>query len=156
MALRFTAAGAPLAVRRIWILQMNQHAWWPITFRMKGSSYLCVFMYPCKWNHASSEKNVNCGSISPSTTDCKNQLQKLTLLAGLRSWEVWITVVLQGLSFSNCVAVLTLGFPTPVSWARSFSDFLGVCSSLAPMSSKFSVSTRRLCFVSYLLKVSLF
>jgi hypothetical protein len=39
----------------------------------------CVFMYPCKWNHASSEKNVKCGAISPSTTDCWNQLQKWTL-----------------------------------------------------------------------------
>jgi hypothetical protein len=39
---------------------------------------------------------------------------------------------------SNCVAVLALDFDTPVSWARSFSDFLGVCSSLAPMSSNVS------------------
>jgi hypothetical protein len=48
--------------------------------------------------------------------------------------------------FSNCVAVLALDFDAPVSWARRFSDFLGVCSSLVPMSSNFSsVSTRRLC-----------
>jgi hypothetical protein len=49
--------------------------------------------------------------------------------------------------FSNCVAVLAPDFDTPVSSARHFSDFLGVCSSLAPMSSNFSsVSTWSLCF----------
>jgi hypothetical protein len=37
-ALHFTAAGAPLAARRIRILPMNQHAWWPITFGTKGSN----------------------------------------------------------------------------------------------------------------------
>jgi hypothetical protein len=37
----FMAAGAPLAVRCIWILLMNQNAWQPVMFRMKGSSYLC-------------------------------------------------------------------------------------------------------------------
>jgi hypothetical protein len=41
MAPRFTAAGAPLAARRIRILPMNQHAWQSITFGMKVSSYLC-------------------------------------------------------------------------------------------------------------------
>jgi hypothetical protein len=34
----------------------------------------------------------------------------------------------------------------PGSWARRFSDFLGVCSSLAPMASNFSISTWRFCF----------
>jgi hypothetical protein len=49
--------------------------------------------------------------------------------------------------FSNCVAFLALDFDTPVSWARRFSDFLGACSNLAPVSSNFSsVSTQRLCF----------
>jgi hypothetical protein len=49
--------------------------------------------------------------------------------------------------FSNCVAVLALDFDTPVSWYNRFSDFLRVCSSLAPMLSNFSsVSTRHLCF----------
>jgi hypothetical protein len=37
-ALRFTAAGALLAARRIGILAMKQHASWPITFGMKGSN----------------------------------------------------------------------------------------------------------------------
>jgi hypothetical protein len=47
--------------------------------------------------------------------------------------------------FSNCVAILALDFDTPDSWARHFSDFLGVCSSLTPVSCDFSsVSTRRL------------
>jgi hypothetical protein len=41
-ALRFTAAGASLAARRIRIFPMNQHAWRPITFGMKGSSYICL------------------------------------------------------------------------------------------------------------------
>jgi hypothetical protein len=35
--------------------------------------------------------------------------------------------------FSSYVAVLALDFDTPVSWARRFSDFLGACSSLAPV-----------------------
>jgi hypothetical protein len=49
----------------------------------------------------------------------------------------------RGLSFSNCVAVLALDFDTITSRARCFSDFLGVCSSLSPVSSNFSsVSTR--------------
>jgi hypothetical protein len=49
--------------------------------------------------------------------------------------------------FSNCVAVLALDFDTPVSWAIRFRDFLGVCSSLVPKSSNFSlVNTRSLCF----------
>jgi hypothetical protein len=99
-------------------------------------------MYPCKCSHASSEKNVNYGLVSPWMTNCSNQLPKWTPIAGLCSCKAWITVVLWGLSFSNCVAVLALDFDTPVSWARHFSDFLGVCSSLAPMSSNFSsVST---------------
>jgi hypothetical protein len=34
---------------------------------------LCVFMNPCKWNHALSEKNVNCRSISLLRTDFKNE-----------------------------------------------------------------------------------
>jgi hypothetical protein len=55
--------------------------------------------------------------------------------------------------FSNCVAVRTLNFDTPVSWARRFSDFLGACSSLAPTSSNFSsVSSRRLCFCFLFIK----
>jgi hypothetical protein len=48
--------------------------------------------------------------------------------------------------FSNCVAILALDFDTPVSWARCFSDFLRVCSTLGPTAFNFSVSTRRLCF----------
>jgi hypothetical protein len=53
--------------------------------------------------------------------------------------------------FSSCVTVLALDFDTSFSWARLFSDFHDVCSSLAPTSSNFSsVSTRRLyfCFLS--------
>jgi hypothetical protein len=34
-------------------------------------------------NHVSSEKNVNCGSNSPSTTDCRNQIQLGILLLTL-------------------------------------------------------------------------
>jgi hypothetical protein len=95
---------------------------------VNSSSYFFrVLMYPCKWNHSSSEKNDNCGSISPSTIDCRNQLQKWTLLAGSRSCKAWITVVLWDTSFRNCVSVLALDVDTPVIWARRFSDFLGVC-----------------------------
>jgi hypothetical protein len=44
-------------------------------------------------------------------------------------------------------AFVLLDFDAPVPWARCFSDFLGVCSSLAPVSSSFSsVSTRCVCF----------
>jgi hypothetical protein len=55
-------------------------------------------------------------------------------------------LLLCGLSFSNFVALLALGFDTPVALTKLFSDFLGVCSSLAPTSSNFSsVNTRHLC-----------
>jgi hypothetical protein len=52
-------------------------------------------MHPCKLNHASSEKNVYCGSISPSTTDSRNQLQNYSgYLDFAAAGCVWITVVL--------------------------------------------------------------
>jgi hypothetical protein len=104
-----------------------------------------LFIYPCKWHHASSEKNVNCRPISPLTTDCRNQLQKWTLLAGSCSCKACI-IYCCFIGFSNCVALLALDFETPLSWARHFSDFLGVCSSLAPVSCNFSASTQHLCF----------
>jgi hypothetical protein len=53
--------------------------------------------------------------------------------------------------FSNYIAVLALDFDTPVSWARRFSDFLGVCSILAPVASNFSsgsIQHLRFCFLS--------
>jgi hypothetical protein len=46
--------------------------------------------------------------------DCWNQLQKWTLLAESCGCKVWITVLLQGLWFSNCVAILALYFDIPV------------------------------------------
>jgi hypothetical protein len=52
-------------------------------------------MYPCKWNHTSSEKNVNCGSISPSTADCRNQLQETSTA----SWIVQLQGVHELLFF---------------------------------------------------------
>jgi hypothetical protein len=77
-------------------------------------------------------------------TNCKNESCQLNRAAARRAW---ITVVLQGLSFSSCVTLLSLEFDTPVSWARRFSDFFGVCSSLAPVSCNFSsVITRHICF----------
>jgi hypothetical protein len=102
------------------------------------------------------KRNANCWSISSSTADCRNQLQKRTLLARSHGCKAWIAIALQGMSFSSCVAVLALDFDTPVFWARRFSDFLDVCSSLAPVSFNFSVSTEHLCFVSCLLRVPLF
>jgi hypothetical protein len=62
-------------------------------------------------------------------TNCKNEPCQLNHTAIRRGLLLW------GLSFSNCVAPLALDFDTPVSWARCCSDFLGVCLSLAPMSS---------------------
>jgi hypothetical protein len=56
-----------------------------------------------------------------------------------------------GSKIQQLCCFLTLDFDTPVIWARHFSDFLGVYSSLAPLSSNFfSVSTRCLyfCFLS--------
>jgi hypothetical protein len=59
---------------------------------------------------------------------------------------------LQGMDYCCFIgSKLALDFDTLVSWATRFSDFLGVCSYLAAMSSNFSlVSTRRLwfCFLS--------
>jgi hypothetical protein len=56
--------------------------------------------------------------------------------------------------FISCVAVLALDLDTPVSTARRFSDFLGICSSLAPTSSSFSsVRTRSLCFCFLSIKI---
>jgi hypothetical protein len=40
-AVLFTVAGTLLAARSKQILQINQHGGWPVTFGMKGSSYLC-------------------------------------------------------------------------------------------------------------------
>jgi hypothetical protein len=37
--------------------------------------------------------SVSCGSNSPPMTDCRNQLQKWTLLVGLCGCKAWITVV---------------------------------------------------------------
>jgi hypothetical protein len=78
-----------------------------------------------------------------------------------RLQKEWISVALYDPNFRNWVAVLALDADTPVSWARRFSDFRGVCSSLAPMSYNFSsVSTRRLCFcflyIKSLVDLSLF
>jgi hypothetical protein len=105
-------------------------------------------MYPCKWNHTSSEKNAKCGLTSPSMKDYRNQLQKCTLLAGsygckaCMDYSCFIGSKLQQLCWHSCTSL-----DTPVSWARHFSNFLGVCSSLAPVSSNFSsVSTLHLCF----------
>jgi hypothetical protein len=81
-------------------------------------------------------KNVNCGSISPLATDCKNQLQKWTLLAGSR----------------GCKACTHYRCSSP---ARRFSDFLGVCSSLAPTSCNVSSALGVYVLVSCLLRVPL-
>jgi hypothetical protein len=56
--------------------------------------------------------------------------------------------------FNNCVAVLAIDFNTPGSWAGRFSDFLSICSILAPISSNSSVSIRRLCFCFLSIKSS--
>jgi hypothetical protein len=61
------------------------------------------------------QNNVNCRLISPSARDYRNQLQKRTLLIGSRGCKAWITVVLSGLSFGKCVAVLALDLVHSVS-----------------------------------------
>jgi hypothetical protein len=103
----------------------------PITFGMKGSSYLCSQTTGGVENAVPLHLNIfrNCF--------VKNTQQSFLHLQHTRH-----QLLLNG--FSNCVAILALDFDTPVSWARRFSDFLGVCSSLAPVPSNFSVSTRRL------------
>jgi hypothetical protein len=47
MALRFAPTGAPLAVKRIRILPMNQHAWRPITLEIEESYWLCGMLDGC-------------------------------------------------------------------------------------------------------------
>jgi hypothetical protein len=106
------------------------------------------------------KKNINCRLISPSTTECRNQLQKWTLLAGSHGCKVCVHYCcfmgseLQQLCCPSCTRLWH-------SSLLSFSDFLGVRSSLAPMSSTFSsVSTRCLCFcflsIKSLVDLSLF
>jgi hypothetical protein len=71
-------------------------------------------------------------------TYCRNQLQKWTLLAGLHDYKMcmnyccFIGSKLQQLCCPSCTI-----FDNPLSWARHFSDFLDVYSSLTPMSSTF-------------------
>jgi hypothetical protein len=36
-ALRFTVTGTPPTVSQIWVLSMNEHAWWSIMFGIKGN-----------------------------------------------------------------------------------------------------------------------
>jgi hypothetical protein len=87
------------------------------------------------------------GSASPSWTDCKCQLQKLTLLAVLCGCKVRTTASLYGWSLSSFVAVAADDFEMPVSYVRHFSDFCGVHFNPAPISySFFSVSMR--CFLA--------
>jgi hypothetical protein len=85
--------------------------------------------------------------------DYRNQLQKRTLLAGSRGCRAcvdcccFIWSKLQQFCWCSCTS-LTLQSPE-----GCFSDFLDVCSSLAPISSNFSlVSTRSYVFVSCILK----
>jgi hypothetical protein len=63
--------------------------------------------------------------------------QKWSLLAESCGCKAWITVVLQGLNFSNCVALLALDSDTQVSSARRLSDIIDVYLSLASMSFNF-------------------
>jgi hypothetical protein len=51
----------------------------PVKFSSDYFAYLCI--------PASLKKNVICGSISPSTTNCRNQLQNRTLPAASQGWK---------------------------------------------------------------------
>jgi hypothetical protein len=114
--------------------------------------YIYIYIYPCKWNHASSEKNGNCGSISPSTTDRRNQLQKWTLLTGLRDSKApvdcfcFIGPKLHQLRCPSCTILLHSSL-----LSETFQWFSTCMFKVwPPMSSNFSVSTWLLyfCFLS--------
>jgi hypothetical protein len=77
------------------------------------------------------------GSTSLSWTECKNQLQKLILLARLHGCKAWTTVALYSQSLSSFVALAADDSEMPVSCARRLNDFCGVCSNLALISSCF-------------------
>jgi hypothetical protein len=134
MALRFIATGAPPAVKGTRILPMIQHAdniW-------NEGKFLPLFTnYRRCWKRCPSARKY----LSQLTVSLKTRVQQ----SFLHLQHTRHHLSLDG--FSNCVAVLALDFDSPISWARRISDFLGVCSSLAPVSSNFSsLSTRRLCF----------
>jgi hypothetical protein len=92
--------------------------------------------------YTSSEKNVNCRLISPSVTDCRNQLQKWTLLSGSQGCEACVDYcyfIGSKLQQFCCPSCTRLWHSSLLS--KTFSDFLGVYSSLAPVSSNsYSVS----------------
>jgi hypothetical protein len=73
-----------------------------------------------EWKQASSVKNTNCGSTSPSCTDQRNKLQKCILATGSRSFKALTTVVLHGRGCNNFVAIHADVFET-LSWAEKFS-----------------------------------
>jgi hypothetical protein len=101
---------------------------------------LFVFMYSCKSNHAPSEKNVNAD---------QSHLQQQTVETNCKmnpaSWIAWLQVVDYCCFISSKLLKLCCPSYTRL-WHSSLSDFLGECSSLAPMSSNFSsVSTQHSC-----------
>jgi hypothetical protein len=108
-------------------------------------------MYLCKRNRASSEKNANWGSISHSTADCRKQLQKWALLAGLRGCKACMNYCC---CTGGALQKLCWRSRTRLWHSSLLSYFLDVRSSLASMSSNFSVSTRRF-FCSLAIKTRL-
>jgi hypothetical protein len=130
------------------ILPMNQHSWRQIT--LEWSSYNSQITGGVK-----NAALCTCRYFSQLIVSLKNKAQQSFLHLHHTRRQ------LSPDGFSSCVALLALDFDSPVSWARRFSDFIGVCSSLAHVSYKFSsVSTRRLCFcflpIKSLVVVSLF
>jgi predicted permease len=89
----------------------------------------------CKENQASSERNTNCGSVSPSYSDQRNQFQKFILAIGSCSFKAWTIVVLHGCSFYSFVTLHIDVLKTPVSHTSCLRDILGETSSLAPLAS---------------------
>jgi hypothetical protein len=135
MTLHFTATGALPTTKHTRILPMTQLAdniW-------NEGKFLLLFT-----NHR------RCWKCCPSTHKYLSKLNVLLhIQQSLHLQHTRHQLSLDG--FSNCVAVLVLDFDTAVSWAKHFSDFLGICSRLAPMSSNVSsVSTQWLCFFLFI------
>jgi hypothetical protein len=150
-ALRFMLTGGPPAARRIQILPINQHAWRPITFEMKWLQFIGHKPHYGPGVDSASDRNEYKESSWWVKSGRPPSVSLLSRKCGILDvsqpygppWPV-TGIDLPFLSFSNCVPLHALDFDIPVSCARRFSDFLGVCSSLSPVPSNFSVSTRRM------------
>jgi hypothetical protein len=131
-ALRFAATGAPPAAKRTRILPMIQHT---DNIWNEGKFLLLFTCHRRCWKRCPSTRKY----LSQLIDSLKTHVQQSFLHLQDTRHQLSLNC------FSNCVVVLALDFDTPVSWGRRFRDFISVCSSVVPMLSKFSVSTRCLC-----------